>query len=232
MNSPDQPDEARPLRQIKSFVLRQGRLTPGQQKAFDTGWNEFGIDYTGQPLDLKQVFGNEHPVILEIGFGNGDSLAQMAELNPQFNYLGIEVHRPGVGHLLIEIQKRDLRNLRIISHDAIEVLKNCFSDASLAGIQLFFPDPWHKKRHHKRRIVQHDFLNELSRILVTGGFFHAATDWENYAEHIVEKLNENPHFSLADASAHEENRPRTKFEDRGLRLGHKVTDIVGLNRIA
>ena len=220
------------LRQIKSFVLRQGRLTAGQQRAFETGWSRLGVDYAPQLLDFESLYGNTHPVILEIGFGNGDSLAEMADSNPELNYLGVEVHRPGVGHLLMEIQKRRLQNLRIISHDAIDVLRHMLPEHSLSGVQLFFPDPWHKKRHHKRRIVQQSFLDELSRVLVTGGFFHAATDWENYAEHITTGLNCNPHFSLVDADPYAARRPGTKFEQRGMRLGHRVTDIAALNRVA
>jgi len=217
------------LRRIKSFVLRQGRLTPGQQKAFESGWPSFGIDYAGQALNFADIFDNDQPVILEIGFGNGDSLAQMAAENPGKNYLGIEVHRPGVGHLLIEIQQRDLKNLRIISHDAVEVLQNCLPDNSLAGVQLFFPDPWHKKRHHKRRIVQQDFLDMLSRVLQSDGFFHAATDWPNYAEFISQQIMQNPHFQLTDPHDFADKRPTTKFENRGLKLGHPVADIVAIN---
>ncbi len=217
------------LREIKSFVLRQGRLTPGQQKAFDSDWPKFGITYAKSFIDFAGLFGNNNPVILEIGFGNGDSLAQMAAENPALNYLGIEVHRPGVGHLLIEINRHELTNLRIISHDAIEVLRHCVADNSLAGVQLFFPDPWHKRRHHKRRIVQHGFLDELARKLLPGGFFHAATDWENYAAHITKTLDENSHFKLADNTTHAARRPKTKFENRGLKLGHKVADIVAVN---
>lgn len=217
------------LRKIKSFVLRQGRLTPGQQKAFNTIWPEFGIDYQPGLLDFKTLFGNENPVILEIGFGNGDSLAEMAQQNPDINYLGIEVHRPGVGHLLIQIEKLQLANIRIISHDAIDVLNHCIAPESLSGVQLFFPDPWHKKRHHKRRIVQPDFLDLLARCIKKEGFFHAATDWENYAEHMLEIVNRHPGFVIEapdgfiDRPAY---RPVTKFEQRGQKLGHGVWDIM------
>lgn len=216
-------------REIKSFVLRQGRLTPGQQKAFDTIWPGFGIDYCDQPLDLSQTFADDHPVILEIGFGNGDSLAQMAYEQPEKNFLGIEVHRPGVGHLLIEIDRLNLTNLRIISHDAVEVLKNMIPVNKLAGVQLFFPDPWHKKRHHKRRIVQPAFLDLLHRCLAPNGFFHAATDWENYAEHIIETIDKHPGFKNQSPTGYIDrphSRPLTKFEQRGQRLGHGVWDIL------
>ncbi len=229
MSQPPQDLEDLRLRKIKSFVLRQGRLTPGQEKAFQSVWPRVGIDFTGQPLNLYDVFGNDHPVILEIGFGNGDSLAKMAKNNSQCNYLGIEVHRPGVGHLLIEIDRLQLSNLRIISHDAIEVIETALADNSLTGVQLFFPDPWHKKRHHKRRIVQADFLDSLSRILMVDGFFHAATDWENYAEHIKDTLLAHPKFSQIDNTPFADQRPKTKFEARGERLGHDVFDIVFKN---
>ena len=226
MNEAIDNDEQKRLRKIKSFVLRQGRLTPGQEKAFATVWPQFGISYQAQPLDFSQVFANSNPVVLEIGFGNGDSLAQMAAMNPDNNYLGIEVHRPGVGHLLIEIARLKLTNLRIISHDAIEVIRDCIAAHSLHGVQLFFPDPWHKKRHHKRRIVNPDFLDSLQRILKPGGFFHAATDWANYAEHIDDALKMHPAFSRIDNAAFIAARPQTKFEQRGERLGHEVADIV------
>ncbi|MGD2119971.1 MAG: tRNA (guanosine(46)-N7)-methyltransferase TrmB [Chromatiales bacterium] len=224
------PDSAAPhLRRIKSFVLRQGRLTPGQQKAFVQTWPVVGIDYQAAPLDLAAVFGNANPVIVEIGFGNGDSLAQMALANPDMNYLGIEVHRPGVGHLLIEIERQQISNIRIISHDAIDVLQHCLADASLAGVQLFFPDPWHKKRHHKRRIVQPDFLDLLCRLIRPGGFFHAATDWQDYAEHMRDVIEQHACFSNQSPDGFTErpaSRPLTKFEQRGQHLGHGVWDLM------
>ena len=217
------------FREIKSFVLRQGRLTPGQEKAFKTVWPEYGIDYHATLLDFKKLFGNENPVVIEIGFGNGDSLAEMARENPDINYLGIEVHRPGVGHLLIQIEKFQLSNIRIISHDAIDVLKNCIAENSLQGVQLFFPDPWHKKRHHKRRIVQTKFLDLLANVIQKQGFFHAATDWENYAEHIMETIKQHPAFAIESSTGYIDrpsNRPITKFEQRGQKLGHGVWDIM------
>jgi len=232
MNDSSAANSANRIRVIKSFVLRQGRLTPGQQKAFDNSWSAYGIDYQPQVLDLAGIFGNSNPVVLEIGFGNGDSLADMAESQPDKNFLGIEVHRPGVGHLLIEIEKRQLTNLRIISHDAVDVLKYCLAENSLEGVQLFFPDPWHKKRHHKRRIVQPAFLDLLVRCIRRGGFFHAATDWENYAEHIIDVIRSHPllHNSSADGFIEKPaQRPLTKFELRGQRLGHGVWDIMAIN---
>lgn len=232
MNRPGIPESGKRLREIKSFVLRQGRLTPGQQKAFETLWPGFGIEYQPVTLDLPALFGNNNPVILEIGFGNGDSLAEMALAQPDKNFLGIEVHRPGVGHLLIRIGTNELNNVRIISHDAVDVLKNCIRDNSLYGVQLFFPDPWHKKRHHKRRIVQADFLDLVARALQPEGFFHAATDWENYAEHIRDAISRHPSFSNLSESDYIErpdSRPLTKFEQRGHRLGHGVWDIMAIN---
>jgi len=220
------------FREIKSFVLRQGRLTPGQQKAFETAWPKYGLEYSTDILDFNLIFGNENPVVLEIGFGNGDSLAQMAEDQPDINFLGIEVHRPGVGHLLIEIEKRELTNLRIISHDAIDLLKNSLSENSLSGVQLFFPDPWHKKRHYKRRIVKASFLDLLAKCIQPNGFFHAATDWENYAQHILQAVKEHPKFTIEAPSGYIDrptHRPLTKFEQRGQRLGHGVWDIMAIN---
>lgn len=233
MAEPTKAEEGKRLRQIKSFVLRQGRLTPGQQKAFENLWPAFGIEYQPEPLNLIELFGNDNPVILEIGFGNGDSLAEMAKAQPDKNFIGIEVHRPGVGHLLIQIDKHQLKNIRIISHDAIDVLKNCIQQDALMGVQLFFPDPWHKKRHHKRRIVQQSFLDLIARSIKPGGFFHAATDWENYAEHIRDAINSHPLFKIeteSDFIARPDSRPLTKFEQRGQRLGHGVWDIIAINR--
>lgn len=232
MNASAAPKPGKRLREIKSFVLRQGRLTPGQQKAFDTLWPHYGINYEKQQLDLKAIFSNDHPVVLEIGFGNGDSLAQMAVDQPHINFLGIEVHRPGVGHLLLQIEKHQLSNLRIISHDAVEVIRDCLPDNCLEGVQLFFPDPWHKKRHHKRRIVQASFLDLISRVIRPGGFFHAATDWENYAEHIRDALSSHSVFQNTSADGYIErpvSRPLTKFEQRGQKLGHGVWDIMAIN---
>jgi tRNA (guanine-N7-)-methyltransferase len=233
MNASAEPKPGKTLREIKSFVLRQGRLTPGQQKAFETLWPVYGISYDKQHLDLTKAFSNDNPVILEIGFGNGDSLAQMAIAQPGINFLGIEVHRPGVGHLLLQIDKHKLSNLRIISHDAVEVIRDCLADNSLEGVQLFFPDPWHKKRHHKRRIVQPAFLDLISRAIRPGGFFHAATDWENYAEHIRDTITSHAVFENTAADDFIErpaSRPLTKFEQRGHKLGHGVWDIMAINK--
>lgn len=230
-------DQEKTDRPIRSFVLRQGRLTPGQQRAFDQLWPRYGVDYRIEPLDLQGLFGNKNPVFVEIGFGNGESLAQMAAANPEQNYLGIEVHGPGVGHLLLKIQELGLTNIRIMKHDAIEVLNNGLSDASLQGLFLFFPDPWHKKRHQKRRILNPDFIKQLCRLIKPGGVFHAATDWEGYAVQMMELLSEAQdqlQNSAGDGNytPRPEYRPLTKFEQRGHRLGHGVWDLVFIRRPA
>ena len=219
-------------RPIRSYVLRTGRLTAGQQKAFADFWPVYGIEYRpNEVLDWQYLFGNDHPVFMEIGFGNGESLAAMAQANPDRNYIGIEVHTPGVGHLLLKLQDSYITNVRIIQHDAVEVLRSMVRGASLAGVQLFFPDPWHKKRHHKRRIVQPAFVELLADKLAPGGLFHAATDWENYALHMMEMLSAYPEWFENSAGTgaflpRPENRPLTKFEQRGHRLGHQVWDLI------
>lgn len=214
-------------RQVRSFVKREGRLTPGQEKAINTGWPIFGLNLD-HPLDLTAVFGNNNPVTLEIGFGNGESLVQMAEQSPDRNFIGIEVHRPGVGHLLRAVLEKNLQNLRVFDTDAVEVLKQVIPDHGLDCVQLFFPDPWHKKRHHKRRILQADFLNLLQQKIKTGGTFHAATDWQAYAEHMLETLEQHPGFKNTGKGylQRPDHRPITKFEQRGLRLGHGVWDLI------
>jgi tRNA (guanine-N7-)-methyltransferase len=219
-------------RKIRSYVLREGRLTAGQQRAFDSLWPQFGIDFTpGQTLDLPAIFGNQNPVILEIGFGNGASLAEMASANPGQNYLGVEVHSPGVGRLLLDIEERGLTNLRVMRHDAVELLESGIAPATLAGVYLFFPDPWHKKKHHKRRILQPSMIKLLAQTIQPGGVFHAATDWEHYAEQMLEVLSEAR--ALFENTAGPGNysprpgyRPMTKFELRGERLGHGVWDLI------
>ena len=217
-------------RPIRSYVLREGRLTAGQERAFAELWQRFGIDYAGAPLALRAVFGNDRPVWLEIGFGNGDTLATLAERHPERNFLGIEVHRPGVGHLLLQLEARDLGNVRVLRHDAVEVLRNALPPASLAGAYLFFPDPWHKRRHHKRRILQPGFVELLARVIQPGGRFHAATDWEDYARHMLAVLEASPAFENVAGPARfaprPADRPQTRFEQRGRRLGHEVRDLV------
>jgi tRNA (guanine-N7-)-methyltransferase len=216
-------------RTIKSYVLRQGRLTRGQQQALDRLWPVYGIDFEVQPIDLASTFGQTAPVILEIGFGNGDSLLQQAKDHPHHNYLGIEVHRPGVGHLLHLVEDAGIRNLRVINHDAVEVLQQQIPDNSLDCIQLFFPDPWHKKRHHKRRIVNAAFIELVHQKLKPGGTFHLATDWEDYAQYMLAKMEQAQGFLNAAGKenyAKNTNRPATKFEHRGRRLGHGVWDLI------
>jgi tRNA (guanine-N7-)-methyltransferase len=228
--SPTGNDE-RPHRQIRSYVLREGRLTPGQQRAFDTLWPQWGLEYQPHQLDLHQAFGNDNPVYLEIGFGNGESLAEMARRYPERNFLGVEVHGPGVGHLLLRLQEYGCTNVRVVRHDAVEVLDQMLGRASLQGVYLFFPDPWHKKRHHKRRILQPPFLDMLARVIRTGGFFHAATDWRDYAEQMMDVLGaEKQRFENmagpGNYTPRPAERPLTKFEQRGQRLGHGVWDLI------
>jgi tRNA (guanine-N7-)-methyltransferase len=216
-------------RRIRSFVRREGRLTPGQQKALNELWPRFGLSAETE-LKPAQTFGRSAPLTLEIGFGNGSSLARMAADDPQSDFIGIEVHRPGVGHLLIELDKRALDNVRVFCHDALEVLDRCIADASLDRVLLFFPDPWPKRKHHKRRIVQPAFIARIARKLKPGGRFHMATDWEPYAKHMLEIMRSTTDFVNCDTAGSYSNRPAyrpvTRFERRGQRLGHGVRDLV------
>ncbi|KKO44768.1 tRNA (guanine-N7)-methyltransferase [Arsukibacterium ikkense] len=218
------------MRKIRSFVLREGRLTKGQQNALDNHWPVYGLAYQASPLNLPEVFGRSAPVVLEIGFGMGKSLVEMAKNAPEQDFIGIEVHKPGVGACLGDAAAAELSNLRVFEHDAVEVLKDSIADTSLSTVQLFFPDPWHKKRHHKRRIVQADFVQLLRQKLQIGGVFHMATDWQNYAEHMLQVMQAAPGFSNLSASndyvERPEQRPLTKFEQRGQRLGHGVWDLM------
>jgi tRNA (guanine-N7-)-methyltransferase len=207
-------------RTIRSFVRRSGRLTPAQNKAMTTLLPKYGLDYRETPMDLNAVFDRRAPHIMEIGFGNGELLAEMAEARPEADFIGIEVHEPGIGRCLIELEHRELTNVRVICHDAVEVLQNSIPDGSLDGVYLFFPDPWPKKRHHKRRIVQTDFITLLARKIGAGGFFRAATDWAEYAEHIETTVAGNDLFEAAEIAP--EDRRQTKFEQRGKRLGHAL----------
>lgn len=215
---------------IKSFVLRQGRMSKGQQAAIDRIWPQYGLEADAGLLDLTQVFGRDAPTYVEIGFGMGSSLAQMAQDNPQNNYIGIEVHRPGVGALCKLIEEKNLTNIRIFNHDAVEILEKQIPQNSLSGVYLFFPDPWHKARHKKRRIVQPHFVAKLAEHLVEGGEFHMATDWEDYAEHMMEVMSAAPDYTNAAGEAQftprPDYRPLTKFEQRGHRLGHGVWDLI------
>jgi len=214
-------DQQRPIR---SFVRRSGRLTRAQARALETLWPRWGLSWQGELLDLAAVFGRTAPRILEIGFGTGDALIDWARLHPDHDVLGIEVHEPGIGHCLLEIERLDLGNVRLISADALAVLRTGMAPASLAGVQLFFPDPWPKKRHHKRRIVQPDFVALVARALAPGGFLHMATDWPPYALHMQEVMAGQDR--LLPDPAPRPARLRTRFEARGERLGHPIWDGV------
>jgi tRNA (guanine-N7-)-methyltransferase len=217
------------VRRIRSFVRREGRLTPGQQRALDQLWPRFGIAFESNFV-ARESFGRDAPMTLEIGFGNGASLAEMAAAEPDVDFVGIEVHRPGVGHLLMELESRQLQNVRIFCHDAVEVLQQHFDSASLDRVLLFFPDPWPKTRHHKRRIVQPDLIALLASKLKSGGQLHMATDWEPYARHMLAVMRRSTEFrNIAadnDFVPRPDYRPATKFEKRGRRLGHPVRDLI------
>lgn len=215
---------------IRSFVLRAGRMGSGQQKALDELGPRFVLPYQASPVDLDAIFQRPAARILEIGFGMGAATAEIAAQHPDNDYLGIEVHTPGVGALLKQIGQRPLTNVRIVQHDAVEVLQHMLADASLDGIHIYFPDPWHKARHHKRRLIQPTFVDLLVRKLKPGGYLHLATDWENYAQQMLEVLSAAAQLTntvTANTFApRPEHRPLTKFEQRGLRLGHGVWDLV------
>ncbi len=221
--------EQSPTRKIRSFIFRQGRLTQGQQFALDNFWDKYCLN-PNEALDAHNIFGRDAPLCVEIGFGNGDCLAKLAAANPDKDYVGIEVHRPGVGRLMMQLEQHNLTNVRIYSHDAIEILTNNLADNSLSAVHLFFPDPWPKKKHHKRRIVQASFVDLLAKKLKTGRYFHAATDWENYAEAMLKVLSTDERFANASLTHTYCERPAyrslTKFEQRGLRLGHGVWDLI------
>ncbi|MBE2894345.1 tRNA (guanosine(46)-N7)-methyltransferase TrmB [Spirabiliibacterium falconis] len=227
--NPEFTADGRYKRKVRSFVLRTGRLSQHQQNAMNTHWAQFGVDYQTAPYDLTALFGNTNPVVLEIGFGMGHSLVQMAKQNPAINYLGIEVHTPGVGACIAYAIDEKVDNLRVICHDAVEILTDCIADNSLQGLQLFFPDPWHKAKHHKRRIVQSEFVNLVVKKLKCGGFIHMATDWEHYAEQMLDVLQHTQHIeNSAENGAYIDRpafRPLTKFEQRGQKLGHGVWDL-------
>ena len=220
----------RPLRTVRSFVRRQGRLTLCQLNALENAWPKYGVEFTPEILDLSKLFARNAETILEIGFGNGDALLSMAQQNPDSNFIGIEVHRPGIGHLLQNIEQHELQNIRVICHDAIDVLKQQIPDHSLDRLHLFFPDPWHKTRHQKRRIVQADFALLVAQKLKPGGLFHLATDWQHYATHILRVLNACDDYNNLSADCNyvprPVTRPLTKFEQRGHRLGHGVWDLL------
>ena len=210
-------------------MRRTGRITPAQGRALDELWPLFGIEYSTELLNLDEVFGRAAERMLEIGFGNGESLVQEAAARPEIDFLGVEVHEPGIGHCLIAAHDRGLTNLRIIKHDAVEVLQQQLADGALERINLYFPDPWPKKRHRKRRLVQAAFLRLAASKLAADGTLQIATDWENYAEHIDELIAGSPEFTLAERHVHDDesaapDRQTTKFERRGLRQGHNIWD--------
>ncbi len=228
-NSADESAATPHLRTVRSYVIRGGRLTPSQQNALEKLWPIYGLEISTGLIDPEQIFGRKAPLVMEIGFGMGDSLLQMAQQNPHKDFIGIEVHKPGVGRLLHEIADKGLSNLRLYCHDAKEILRDCIAEQSLDCVQIFFPDPWHKKKHNKRRLVQAPFVEALRPKLKLGGTIHMATDWVPYAEHMMEVMNAQEHFSNA-AGPNEfslgTDRPLTKFEKRGQRLGHAVNDLI------
>ena len=219
-------------RPIRSFVLRQGRVSNAQRRAHEMLMPEYGIPFTGtsseNPLDLDHIFGRHAPRFLEIGFGMGETTAAIAKTHPGNDYLAVEVHTPGVGSLLKQIEELGLTNIRVIQHDVVEVLQYALPPECLDGVHIFFPDPWPKARHHKRRLIQPDFIALLCRHLKRGGYIHAATDWEDYADQILDVLSREPQLSntAIDYAPRPEYRPLTKFEQRGLRLGHGVWDLI------
>ncbi len=215
-------------RHIRSFVLRQSRLSPAQERAVETLLPRFGIPYEEKLLDLEQAFGRAAPKILEIGFGMGESTAEIALAHPENDYLALEVHTPGVGNLLKLIDAQQIANIRIIRHDAVEVVRDMIADASLDGVHVFFPDPWHKARHNKRRLIQGPFVSRLAKKLKSGGYIHVATDWKDYAEQVLAVLTAEPLLenTASDYAPRPAYRPLTKFEQRGIRLGHGVWDVV------
>ena len=225
--------EGKYIRKVRSFVKREGRLTNAQARALELHWSTMGLDHqiNSQINVIKpsNVFANENPVVLEIGFGMGKSLVEMANNAPELNFIGIEVHKPGVGACIALAMEEGVENLRVYEHDAIEILADCIPDGSITTVQLFFPDPWHKKKHHKRRIVSPEFVETIRQKLKIGGVFHMATDWENYAECMLEDMSSAEGYKNLsennDFVPRPDSRPLTKFENRGQRLGHGVWDL-------
>jgi tRNA (guanine-N7-)-methyltransferase len=217
-------------RRIRSFVLRQGRFTTAQQRAFDQHWSRYGIDYDGHARDFDTAFGRNAPRVLEIGFGNGEQLLHSAQAEPARDFIGVEVHRPGVGRLMNGLADAAVGNVRLYNHDAVEVLEHEIAPHALAEVRIYFPDPWHKKRHNKRRLVQPEFLTLLASRVARGGRLHLATDWADYAEHMQEVLRDAAGWRADALHASPAERPpwriETHFERRGLRLGHGVWDFV------
>ena len=228
----DKPEKPFTGRHIRSFVLRQGHLTNAQERAYAELMPRFGVPYQAQPLDLDALFGRAAPRVLEIGFGMGQTTAEIAAAAPDKDFLGVEVHTPGVGGLLKLIGERGLGNVRIVQHDAVEVVRDMLAPSSLAGVHVFFPDPWPKKRHHKRRLLQPPFVAMLAERLVPGGYLHAATDWEEYAQQMLQVFGSEPKLrnTAQDYAPRPSYRPLTRFEQRGLNLGHGVWDLVFVKR--
>lgn len=221
-------------RKIKSYVLRTGRVSNRQQQGLDLWLEHYELPRDSGTWDFDAVFNRAADTVVEIGFGMGTSLFKMAQAHPLLNYIGIEVHRAGVGSLAADLHDHKLTNVRLVAHDAVEVLHQQIADNSLAGIQIFFPDPWHKKRHHKRRLIQTEFINLLAKKIKVGGFIHCATDWQEYAEHIMEVLTTEPLLANQQADGgyapKPDSRPLTKFEQRGERLGHGVWDLIFIKK--
>ena len=228
--APEHPEH----RPIRSFVLRLSRQSPAQKRACDTLLPRYGIPYRAAPVDLAAAFGRTAPKVLEIGFGMGETTAAIAAARPDTDYVGVEVHTPGIGNLLQLIARQGLSNVRIVQHDAVEVVRDMIAPDSLDGVHVFFPDPWPKKRHHKRRLLQPPFVALLASRLKPGGYLHAATDWEEYAAQMLEVLSGEPALenTAADYAPRPAYRPLTKFEERGLKLGHAVRDLVFRRRSA
>ncbi len=218
------------LRRIRSFVLREGRMTPAQQRAFDTVWSRYGLDYRGTPRDLDDSFGRSAQRVLEIGFGNGEALDWASEHEPDRDFIGVEVHGPGVGRLMNALAARDADNVRVYRHDAVDVLEHEIAAASLAEVRIWFPDPWHKKRHHKRRLIQPDFVALLASRMAPGALLHLATDWQPYAEHMLEVMEAAAGWRNEQGPGQYAGKPdwriETHFERRGLKLGHDVRDLL------
>lgn len=223
------PDPVK-IRTVKSYVIRGNRMTDGQEKAWQLHWPLFGLDEKEENLDWPQVFGNDHPLILEIGFGMGTSLVAMAQASPELNFIGVEVHRPGVGSLMMRASDSGVTNLRVFCCDANVVLERFLMASTVRRVQLYFPDPWHKTRHQKRRIVQPEFVQRIRQVLEIGGVFHLATDWEHYAKYMLKVLTAAPGYvNCSDQGTYclkPDYRPDTKFEHRGLKLGHGVWDLL------
>lgn len=224
----DKPTQIEHARTVRSFVTRAGRVTAAQQRALIELWPKFGVEFEAQPLDLEALFGRRAPRVMEIGFGNGDHLAALAQAHPDCDYLGVEVHRPGVGRLLLAIKEQELANLRIVCHDAVALLEH-IPQRSLDEVHILFPDPWPKKRHHKRRLIQPPFVALLADRLKSGGLLRLATDWQPYAEQMLEVLDADPRFANVCVDGRfmpqPAQRTRTRFEERGERLGHAVWDL-------